>query len=172
MVYDPMKPKIYTIGHSNSESTQLFTRLKQYGIDILIDIRSKPYSKYTPQYNTESIKRACIHNGIKYYYLGSLLGGKPDDASILNDAGEIDYTLLSQKEYFVSGINNLLHLISKSNACLMCSEGRPDKCHRNLLVAPALNHYGVDVLHILPDGTTIDSEALSLLNNKGQLVLF
>ena len=47
----------------------------------------------------------------------------------------------------------------------MCSEGRPERCHRTLLVAPALLARGARVRHLLKDGSIIEdaSRAMRLL---------
>ena len=48
------KSTLYSIGHGNKSIEVLIEELKHFGIDYLIDIRSKPYSKYNPQYNQSS----------------------------------------------------------------------------------------------------------------------
>lgn len=167
-----MRKQIYTIGHSNIDSSQLINHLKQYNINAIVDIRSKPYSKYSPHFNKETFEHTCKSNNINYLYFGDSLGGKPNDPSVLNDSDKIDYYLLSQKDYFLIGINKLLNLVNKYNVCLMCSEGHPNKCHRHLLVAPLLKEKGIEVLHILPSGKRIALEELSLLKDEKQLALF
>ena len=47
--------KIYTIGHSNQSLDEFYEMLKNQGITCIIDVRSMPYSKYTSQFNKESI---------------------------------------------------------------------------------------------------------------------
>lgn len=166
-----MRHKIYTIGHSKTTVAELIEKLKLHAIDELIDIRSTPYSQYTPQFNKEFLEKACMNNNIDYLFLGNYLGGKPSDASVINDKSKVDYKELGKTDYFLRGIDQLLLLRTKRQLCLMCAEGRPDKCHRHLLVAPALEKEGVEVLHILPDGNIVSEEELSLIKNKGQLAL-
>lgn len=167
-----MSQKVYTIGHSNVEPDEFVKRLKQFNIEILIDVRSRPYSKYVPSFNKDKIERLCKDNGINYLFLGDLLGGKPEDDSVTYERIKINYGLLAQKDYFLQGIDKLLNLASGYVVCLMCSEGQPDECHRSLLLAPVLEKRGIEVLHILPDRTAINSEKLKLKINKGQLTLF
>ncbi len=161
-----MNKQIFTIGHSNITSDELINHLQEHKIDALIDVRSIPFSKYTPQFNKETFEHICKENKIEYFYLGDFLGGKPDDPSVINNFNKIDYSLLSQKDYFIKGISKLLSIIKMHNACIMCSEGYPDKCHRNLLIAPVLKTHDLTVLHILPNGHVIRKD------NKEQLVLF
>ncbi len=167
-----MSLRLYTIGHSNVEPDEFIKRLKQFNIEMLIDVRSKPYSRYVPYFNKEKIEHLCKNNGIEYLFLGNLLGGKPEDDSITDKEMKINYDLLAEKDYFLSGIDRLLDLTNKYCICLMCSEGQPDECHRSLLLGPVLEKRGIEVLHILPDGTAINSEELKLKINKGQVALF
>jgi len=164
--------KIYTIGHSNIEPGEFIKRVKQFNIEVLVDVRSKPYSQYVPHFNKEKIEQLCANNEIKYLFLGDLLGGKPKDNSIYDKEEKVNYELLAKKDYFLAGIDRLLNLAKKYRICLMCSEGQPDECHRNRLLGPALEKIGIEALHILSDGTVVDSEQLKLEVNKGQLALF
>jgi len=167
-----MPAKIYTIGHSNTKPEELLNKIKLYGIDTLVDVRSAPYSHYSPQFNKETISFFCANNNITYLFMGNLLGGKPKDNSVIDSNLTINYHKLSQKDYFFNGIDKLIEISSNRIICLMCSEGSPDKCHRNLLIAPALNKEGIEVLHILPNGLTESPNELSLSKKHGQLVLF
>ncbi|KAF0132968.1 MAG: hypothetical protein FD145_1503 [Candidatus Saganbacteria bacterium] len=163
---------IYTIGHSTILVEELFDLLKQYNITTLADIRSVPYSQFASQFNREPMEQLCHRNGINYLFLGDSLGGKPGISSVGNNGSKMDYDYISQQNYYLLGIDKLLSLIGNYRICLMCSEGLPDKCHRNLLVSKTLEKEGISVLHILPDGKTINSSELNLIKNKGQLVLF
>lgn len=167
-----MTLRLHTIGHSNVEPDEFVRRLKQFNIEMLIDVRSNPYSLYVPHFKKEEIEHLCKNNGIKYLFLGNLLGGKPKDDSVTDKGTKINYDRLAEKDYFLSGIDRLLHLTNKYRVCLMCSEGQPDKCHRSLVLGPVLEKTGIEVLHILPDGTVITSEQLKLKINKDQLTLF
>lgn len=157
-----MNLELYTIGHSNIEPGEFIKRVKQFKIEMLIDVRSKPYSRYVPHFNKEKIEHLCRNNGIKYLFLGNLLGGKPEDDSVVDKEMKVNYDLLAEKDYFLSGVDRLLDLISKYHVCIMCSEAQPDKCHRDLLLGSVLEKKGISVFHILPDGTTTNSEQLQL----------
>ena len=167
-----MLGSIYTIGHGNITAEEFFDNLKRYNIDAIVDIRSKPYSNYVPHFNKEYLKALCNKNNMIYFYLGNLLGGRPDDPSVYKTETKVDYNILARKPFFALGLDRLSQSIETYNACLVCSEEQPDNCHRNLLVAPALESIGVKVNHILPDGSITNSENLLLKNNHGQLAFF
>ncbi len=160
------------MGHSNLEPNVFISLLKNFKIEVLADVRSKPYSEYASQFNKGSLEKLCKSAGIAYVFMGNLLGGKPEDRSVVNRSGEINYRLLEQKDYFQTGIQKLLEVAGRKLVCIMCSEGHPEECHRHLLIAPVLERAGMEVWHILSDGNAIGSEVLRMELSKGQLALF
>jgi uncharacterized protein (DUF488 family) len=151
---------IYTIGHSNHQSEDFLTLLDRYGIELLIDVRSSPYSRYVPQANRESLARALEANGIAYRWMGDRLGGKPQGIVA-------DYDRLRASPPFEQGIADLLAQAAARPTAIMCSEGDHRHCHRYKLITPALLDLGSRVLHIQPDGSVVDEE-----EEPRQLALF
>ena len=50
-------PVIWTIGHSN-HTFEHFTKLLQAeGIEVVVDVRSYPYSRIAPHFNREELER-------------------------------------------------------------------------------------------------------------------
>ena len=68
-------PQIYTIGHSSHSSEHFVDLLKQHRIEVLVDTRSAPYSRYSPQFDRESLRDLITAAGIKYLFLGDVVGG-------------------------------------------------------------------------------------------------
>jgi hypothetical protein len=50
--------ELYTIGHSTLEMDDFQSLLKENYIQVLVDVRSQPYSRFNPQFNRESFKHA------------------------------------------------------------------------------------------------------------------
>lgn len=71
--------EIYTIGHSNATAEEIMEHLRKYDIEVLVDVRSIPYSQYTPQFNREAFAQALGQSGIEYIFEGEALGGRPKD---------------------------------------------------------------------------------------------
>ena len=72
---------IYSIGHGNKKIADFISELKSYGIEYLLDIRSKPYSKWNPQFNQVQLELELKNHGITYVFVGDSLGGLPEDRS-------------------------------------------------------------------------------------------
>ena len=151
---------IHTIGHSNHDFAELLELLRRHGIQIVIDVRSSPYSRYVPQANRETLARALEAAGIRYRWMGDRLGGKPEGVIA-------DYDKLSASPAFQQGIADLLSLAADHHTALMCSEGDHRQCHRHKLITPALVDQGIQVLHIQPDGSLVDED-----KEPRQLTLF
>jgi uncharacterized protein (DUF488 family) len=137
---------LYTIGHSNHSLETFQGLLETYSIELIVDVRSNPYSAYCPHFNQGRIEK-LNKVGISYLYLGDQLGGKPKDPKYYPN-GYVDYSLLAQGTAFKMGLEQVLEL--KEQAALMCSEHDPIECHRALVVCRALR--GQEIQHIHRDG--------------------
>ncbi|NMC72995.1 MAG: DUF488 domain-containing protein [Geobacteraceae bacterium] len=49
-------PELFTIGHSVHPSEYFVELRKRHVITALCDVRSSPYSRFTPQFNRETLK--------------------------------------------------------------------------------------------------------------------
>lgn len=143
------KRPIYTIGHGCRKIEDFLVLLQRYRIKYLVDIRSRPYSRFNPQFNQHSLKSVLEENSITYVFMGDTLGGRPADVSCYNNHGKVDYDVVKQKDFFIKGINRL-RTASDKDICiaLMCSESKPQDCHRSRLVGNALVAGGVTLAHI------------------------
>lgn len=151
---------VYTIGHSNHEANAFVGLLQQHGIELVVDVRSSPYSRYVPQANRETLARTLESAGIAYRWMGARLGGKPE--------GTVgDYDEMRVSPGFRRGVDSLLDLAAERHTAIMCSEGDHRQCHRHKLITPALLDQGIHVLHIQPDGSLVDEN-----KEPRQLALF
>lgn len=143
------KSTIYSIGHGSKDIADFIDELVSFNIKFLLDIRSKPYSKWNPCYNRESLKTELDYHKITYVYVGDSLGGLPDDRTCYVD-GKVDYDIIKDKEFFIEGLNRLLIANSKQiNLAIMCSESKPSECHRSKLIGQELLKRGLSINHII-----------------------
>jgi uncharacterized protein (DUF488 family) len=161
---------IHTIGHSNHPLERLIALLRQYGVTTLVDVRSRPYSRWAPQYKRNSLAESLATEGIAYVFLGETLGGRPDGEEFYGADGHVDYERRACAHDFRAGVLELLEIAGKSATAIMCAEENPTQCHRRLLVTRALQQQGVTVLHIRGDGRLQSEEELN--GREGQLPLF
>ena len=93
---------IYSIGHGNKKIEDFIAELKSFNIQFLLDIRSKPYSKWNPQFNQIALEAELKKNGITYVFVGDTLGGLPADRSCYDYDGKVVYDLIKEKDFFIS----------------------------------------------------------------------
>ncbi len=154
------QPTLYTIGHSNHPADDLAALLLRYDIQLVLDVRSSPYSRHVPQANREALARALGHHRIAYRWLGDRLGGRTEGVAA-------DYDKLRASPPFQQGIAELVTVAATIRAAILCAEGDHRQCHRYTLITPALLEKGVHVLHIQPNGTLVDKDS-----EPTQLALF
>ena len=67
----------FTLGHSNHSIETWLALVRRHEIEVVVDTRSSPYSKYVPQFDKELIQRSFEEAGVRYLFLGAELGGRP-----------------------------------------------------------------------------------------------
>jgi uncharacterized protein (DUF488 family) len=145
--------ELWSIGHSNASVERLIALLRQHSILQLADVRSAPYSRHWPQFNREALAASLKVAGIDYVFLGSELGGKPDDPALRGPHGLPDYDAIAATPLYQEGLRRLMALGAAVRTAFLCSEGDPMQCHREKLVARSLRAAGWRVHHILQDGS-------------------
>jgi uncharacterized protein (DUF488 family) len=159
---------VFTIGHSNHSAEKFVGLLKGHGIEIVADVRSRPYSRYAPHFNARDIEAILSDNGIWRLFLGLELGGRPAAEEFYDADGRVDYARIERSRPFLDAIQRLEREVRTHRIALLCSEEDPTGCHRRLLVGRALGERGIAVWHIRSDGSVqAEGEA-----NCDQPVLF
>lgn len=155
------RARIYTIGHSNLELDRFIATLSDVGISTLVDVRSVPYSRFTPWFNRESLDQSLAKAGVTYRYGGEYLGGRPNDPTCYfsgelpdehaNYLEEVDYDEVAKRPWFQRGLQRVIALAQSESVAVMCSEEDPAQCHRYHLITQALLPM-VDVLDVRTSG--------------------
>ena len=171
---DLQAPTIWTIGHSNHALDRFLALLAAHDIEVLVDVRSQPYSRYTPHFTRDSLREGVANVGIQYLFMGKELGGRPADPSLYDSERRVRYYALSHTEEFRKGIARLLDGIGRLRVSLLCAEEDPSGCHRRRLVGRVLTRHGTRLLHIRRDGTVRCEDSVRLREGPpvGQLDMF
>lgn len=108
----------------------LLNIMANHNIQVLVDVRTTPYSRYSADFNRPNLKRVL---GEMYVWKGYCLGGKSG---------------VKQPEY-----NECLRWLAEEsktkNVCIMCMESNPTKCHRDFWIARDLKRrFDVDAEHL------------------------
>lgn len=152
---------IYTIGYSGFTMDTFLERLCSCGVNVLVDVRSSPYSAYRPEFNKEPLCQRLKQNRIIYRHYGIEFGARRKEPELYSENGCVDFEKTMRSEAFLRGVERVLSGMELGYTfVLMCAEKEPVSCHRGILVSRALKERGCDIIHLLPDGREISHEAL------------
>jgi uncharacterized protein (DUF488 family) len=151
----------FTLGHSNHDFETWLALLRQHGVEVTVDTRSSPYSKYVPQFDKELIQRSLEKAGIRYLFFGEELGGRPSNPSYYDAKGRVLYSRLRDDARFQAAIARLESGMERFRVALLCGEEDPAHCHRRLLIGRVLTEHGHTMIHIRGDGRLESDEAVA-----------
>jgi uncharacterized protein (DUF488 family) len=144
---------VYTIGHSSHAAEHFVGLLRQHDLQALVDTRSSPYSRYTPQFDREALRALVTAAGLHYLWLGDSVGGRPRDESCYDAEGRVLYSRVARQPEFREAVARILRGAAERRVALLCSEEDPAHCHRRLLISRVLMDEGAEIRHIRGDGT-------------------
>ena len=149
---------IFTVGHSTRTVAELVALLDEVEVTLLVDVRSIPRSRATPQFNGDSLPGALAAEGIAYRHLPGLggrrhtrKGGPPSHNPYWRVAAFRSYADYAGTAEFRAGLDELEALARADRCAIMCAEAVWWRCHRRI-IADYLLSRGWDVEHIMgPD---------------------
>ncbi len=143
---------LFTIGHSNYEINYFINIVKKYKINCIVDVRSIPYSKYSPQYNKENIKKLLKINKINYIYMGKEFGAMRTAKTLYTKEGYVDFEKVKYDKDFKLGINRIKVGVEKGyKIAFMCAEKIPSDCHRCILIGRTFKNLGYNIINIIDE---------------------
>ncbi len=164
---------IYTIGYGSRSIEQFIEVLQQHKIAYLIDVRSTPYSRYKPEFSREALAAELQRHRIRYVFMGATLGGQPDNEDCYDENGQVDYQKVKDTKNYQRGIERLQTAFDQQQCvALMCSEGKPEQCHRSKLIGASLDEQDISLIHIDENDEQQTQEKVIDRLTGGQLRLF
>lgn len=168
--------EIFTIGYGGRETDEFIAILNQYEIDTLVDVRSQPYSRYSPDFCKERLATILNHSGIQYQFMGNTLGGRPNDSHCYTYSPQRKQKLLDAKkcesrDFYRKGISQLKRAMSKGQRMvIMCSELEPHECHRGYVLGKTLDGAEIAVVHIGRHGERMSQAEIPDMNYQEALL--
>ena len=160
------KRQLFSVGHSNQSIEEFHQLLESQRLDCILDVRSMPYSKYTPQFNEEALKSWLKKQGVLYVPFGRHFGARRSDClkettfikkGIKETKPQVNFELGMTTPDFLSGVERLNKALDQNRRIsLMCSEADPLGCHRFSFISRYFYDLGWDVQHIMRDEDTGD----------------
>jgi uncharacterized protein (DUF488 family) len=166
-------PPIFTVGYGARSIEEMLALLAAHEIGFLVDVRSAPYSKFKPEFSRNALEAHLRSAGVRYVYLGDVLGGQPKDPGCYGPDGKVLYDAIRALPTFGGGIDRLARAHREGHRVIvMCSEGKPEACHRSKLIGVALAERGIPVVHIDETGALCTQQEIVSELTGGQPSLF
>jgi len=152
---------IFTIGHSTRTLDEFVALLRQVDITLLVDVRSIPRSRTTPQFNGDTLPGALAEAGIGYRHLRALGGrrhhrkGTPPSLNVYWRVTAFrNYADYAETDEFRAGLRVLRELVRDDRCAIMCAEAVWWRCHRRIITDYLLAG-GTHVDHIMGPGQVV-----------------
>jgi uncharacterized protein (DUF488 family) len=156
---------LYTVGHSNQSFEEFAEMLQSQKIGVIVDVRSVPASKYTPQFNKEPLQIALKKIGIVYMSFAEEFGARRTDS--LDENNNVNFEKAVKTEAFQRGFARVMKGLNEGlRISLMCSEANPLGCHRFAMVSRYFFEHGVDVQHIVKERSSDGSIKIALKSHR------
>ena len=152
---------IFTIGHSTRTLAEFVSLLQQVDVTLLVDVRSIPRSRTTPQFNGDTLPDSLAANGIGYWHLRTLGGrrhhrkGAPLSLNMYwRVAAFRNYADYAETDEFRAGLDALRAFACADRCAIMCAEAVWWRCHRRIITDYLLAG-GASVEHIMGPGQVV-----------------
>jgi uncharacterized protein (DUF488 family) len=166
---------IFTIGHSTRTLDEFVELLEDYGVNMVVDVRSVPRSRYNRQFNKETLPESLKLVNVKYVHMPNIGGFRRPKSDSINTAwknksfrGYADYM---QTKEFTEQLLNLIALTRENTVAIMCAEAVPRRCHRSL-ISDALLVRQVNVEHILTKDNVIKHQLSGWAKVEGTKITY
>lgn len=141
---------LYTIGFTKHSAEHFFETLKSAGVRKLIDIRINKTSQLAGFAKGSDLPYFLrVSADIAYESIENLAPAK--DLLRRYRSKEISWETFEDlylTQIKSSGSLDSLNPKDFENACLLCSEHTPDRCHRRLLAEELQKLWGIQVVHL------------------------
>jgi len=144
---------VLTVGHAHHSVEHYLRLLRLHGVDVVVDIRSRPYARHAEHFNREQLAPTLEAADVGYLWLGERLGQRPDGDEYYDEAGHVLYDRIASRKWFLKDIGRVEYEAERRRVALTCLEEEPERCHRYWLLGRVLAERGARVVHVRRDGS-------------------
>ncbi len=166
---------VYTIGHSTRTIDEFIGLLKNYRINLVVDVRTVPRSRHNPQFNKETLPNTLKPEGIKYIHMPDIGGLRRPKHNSINlawkNSGFRGYADYMQTKEFTDNLLKIIALARENRLALMCAEALPWRCHRSL-ISDALVVRHVKVEHIISATSCLNHQLNDTAHVEGTKITY
>ena len=144
---------LYTIGFTQKSARRFFELLDENGVKTLLDIRLNPYGQLSGFSKKDDLAYFLERlSGIDYHHLPELAPTDDILQSYRKDKSWDTYVdrfeQLMEDRSIPSSLDR--NHFDPGPACLLCSEDKPDRCHRRLVAERLARTWGnIEIRHLV-----------------------
>jgi uncharacterized protein (DUF488 family) len=142
--------KIYTIGFTQKSAEQFFNLIKDNGIEVVVDARlnnSSQLAGFTKEtdlrYFLETIADCDYHHESSFAPTKEILDGYKKGNTSWEDYEEAYKVIIAERDT----VQGFYEQFKDKTICLLCSESKPEHCHRRLIAEIIADKYGIKNIH-------------------------
>lgn len=141
--------KVYTIGFTKKSLEEFIALLKKNEIQKIVDIRLNPSSQLSGFAKAEDLQYTLKRESISYEHVKELAPNEIILKKYRDDKNWESYEKRFKELMEQRNAKEILKRLVKEGKviCLLCSEAKPDKCHRRL-VAELLKEDKIEIIHL------------------------
>lgn len=140
---------VWTIGYQGRSVEGFLQTLDTVSIDLLVDIRSKPFSRKSG-FSKGPLARILGERGIRYVHLPEL--GMPLHLLALRPQLDDNIPILEAYREGMSdrtdGIERLCTWAGSASLCLLCFEAEVSQCHRSIVADHLRKERQLEIRHL------------------------
>jgi len=166
---------VYTIGHSTHSADEFVKIIQEYGIEIVVDVRTIAGSRHNPQFGEDVLKQYLTERHVNYQRIEGLGGLRHTSKTSVNTAwnnlsfrGYADYM---QSLEFKLSLDQLIRIALENQTVIMCAEAVPWRCHRSL-IGDALLIRSIPVVDIISQKTSRPHELTQFAKVEGDKITY
>jgi uncharacterized protein (DUF488 family) len=148
-----MATHLFTIGFTQKTAEQFFGLLRDHAVTTLVDIRLHPDSQLSGFAKARDLPYFLRHLcGADYLSMPAMT---PDEALLKTYRADKDWTGYEARFNQLLESRALIGQLDRAwwaggRACLLCSEHKPDQCHRRLVAEYLRAHWPeVEIVHLM-----------------------
>jgi uncharacterized protein (DUF488 family) len=149
-----------TFGHGTASQDQLIDLLRGAQVELVVDVRTAPGSRRNPHVGRAELQRWLPEAGIAYRWereLGGFRKALEDSPDVVwRNASFRGYAGYTRTESFLAAIGPVLDEADRRVTAVMCSETLWWRCHRRIIADFVVRARGVDVRHLMHDGSLVE----------------
>lgn len=127
--------KLYTIGFTKKTAREFFRLLKENNVEKIVDVRLNNTSQLAGFAKYKDLEYLCELNNIEYIHEKQFA---PTENLLKSYKKKLvnwnQYTDMYIKTLDSRGFRDMKGINMYNNSCFLCSEFKPNFCHRRLLV--------------------------------------